>query len=217
MTSAAQSKSFPHGNLAGKSPAGCVSEAMLAGLHILQRDTRRRAILYIAHGHCRRLVQLEEVARTPGQKRAACRADIQREREMVRHYESALGVEAVKSVRSHWGGPGGLEAVAKRIGRGYWRRLYNSLYRYSSFHGHGGDARHHFGYRTREDGAQDAVAFIVPSEAGVREALLTAASLALTLVKRVDERFSIGRATEWDELARQVNARFSPMKRRPLK
>lgn len=187
-------------------------ESMLAVLYILQRDTRRRSMLYVAHGHYRRLVQLREITRTRGQKRAISKASIRQQQDLVQAYESELGADAVKAVRSHWGGQGGLESVAKRVGRGYWRRLYNSLYRTSSMHGHAGDAVQHYRYRTREDGVTVPVLSILPSEAAVRECLLAAASLSLSLVHRVDERFAIGRAAEWDKLAGQVNARYAAIR-----
>jgi hypothetical protein len=67
----------------------------------------------------------------------------------------------------------------------------------------------HYCYRTREDGVKVPVVLILPSEDLVPECLLSAASLALGLVHRVDQRFTIGRAAEWDELALQVNARYA--------
>jgi hypothetical protein len=80
-------------------------ESTVALLYILQRDSRRRAILFAAHQSQRRLVLIEATKKTPGQKR---------------FFKNTLVTTAeVATVRKHWAGRGGLEAATTKLGRGY--------------------------------------------------------------------------------------------------
>jgi len=185
-------------------------ETALAVQWLLQRDTRRRAMLYVAHSEYRYLVQLREMANAAGQKRAVKASEIAEREALVAEYERVLGKDAVARVRKHWGG--GLEGVAKSLGLRVWRRLYNSLYRFTSHHAHAGDAQLHYHYRHDRGTQPRQVLGLLPSAGGLSHVLPTAEWLLLMSAKRVNDRLGMDREDEFNSALVKVNARMGEIK-----
>jgi hypothetical protein len=119
-------------------------ESTMALLYILQRDSRRRAILYGAHEAQRKLVLVEETRKTPGQKRFFKKADLEKAKARVDQWSTLVTAAEVASVRKHWSGRGGLESATKKLGRrSGWPRVYTMMYRYLSAFSHGSDSSAH--------------------------------------------------------------------------
>jgi hypothetical protein len=117
-------------------------ESTIALLYILQRDSRRRAILFAAHQSQRRLVLIEATKKTPGQKRLFKKADLEKAKASVDQWSRLVSTAEVATVRKHWAGRGGLESATTKLGQG-WPRVYTTMYRYLSAFSHGSDVNAH--------------------------------------------------------------------------
>jgi len=115
-------------------------ETATAVLWILQRDTKRRVLLFVAHGDQRLLVMVEEQLKTPGLKRGR-KGQVAAAQAKVDQWLSLLSSADLSAVRKHWSGLGSLENTVKRISG--WRRAYNTVDRATSSYAHGSDTIRH--------------------------------------------------------------------------
>jgi Family of unknown function (DUF5677) len=165
-------------------------ESTIALLYILQRDSRKRAILYAAHEDQRKLVMVEMMANAPGQKRAVSKATRLKAQAKVAQWSALVGAAEVAAVRKHWAGPGGLETATKKLGRrSGWHRAYNSMYRYLSAFSHGSDANAHL-FVSKVTGAP--VLKLLPGSEELDRVPPMACMLLLVMSGRFDERLGLG-------------------------
>ena len=168
-------------------------ETATAVLWMLQRNTFRRAGLYLAHTDVRFLIKCRQQATTDGLRRLGKRRLPSAQRN-VDEWIGLYGPEAVDSVKKHWSGlPGGLEAAAKRI-KG-WHRAYNSVFRDTSAYAHGADLGDHLqspNSPTSTGGPQLGAFVILPGDAQGDRVLVVANVLLFTITERISQRFGLG-------------------------
>ena len=162
-------------------------EATTAVMWILQKNSRHRTALFLAHQDQRTLVHVEAMSKTRGLKRAA-KPLLARAQKNVSAWAGTLSAAELASVRKHWSGlPGGIEATARSLGRG-WLKAYNTVYRETSSYAHGSDTAHHaFFSRT----APLPKFKLLPGDEGAQRNLVVAAMLLHGIARRMDERMQL--------------------------
>lgn len=179
-------------------------ESTIAMRYILQRNTRRRSILFAAHEDFRKLVLVEETKRTPGQKRLFKNSALLQARSTMNAWRTLAPAAEVDSVRKHWAGPGGLEAACKKLGRrSGWPRAYVAMYRYVSAFSHGSDANAHM---FLQPGTNTPVFKLLPGTDELDRVLPMACLLLLAMAGRFGERLGLGIETEVKALNDQILA-----------
>jgi hypothetical protein len=162
-------------------------ESTIALLYILQRDTRRRTILFAAHESQRKLVLIEEARKTPGQKRRFKKAALAHAQKTVDDWKNLVPAKDVDAVRKHWAGPGGLESAVKKLGSG-WRRTY-MMYRYLSAFSHGSDVTAHI---LRHPRTGSPVFKLLPGTDELNRVIPMACALLVAMMNRLSRRLGLG-------------------------
>lgn len=176
-------------------------ESTIALLYILQRDSRRRAILYAAHEAQRLLVLVEETKKTSGQKRFFKKSDLLKARAKVNQWTTLVTAAEVSNVRKHWAGPGGLESACRAFGRqSGWSRIYTMMYRRLSAFSHGSDPSAHM-FITR--GAQIPTVKLLPGTDELDRVLPMACMHLLAMVRRFGDRLGLGIESDIEALMKK--------------
>lgn len=161
-------------------------ETTTAVLWILQRNSRHRARLYAAHEDQRRLVLVQEQAKTPGLKRGA-KPILGKAQERVDKWRSLVGTKELQSVRRHWSGEPSLEAAVRRL-KG-WLVAYNTVYRGTSSFAHGSDPTQHANFHSD---VGTPVYKLLPGVDEVDRTTTVACALLYVILKRMNERMGSG-------------------------
>jgi len=161
-----------------------------AAIHwVLQKNIAKRTKLFFAHGAIRQYIQIEELAKVPGQKRSA---KALKPAALAYRDEATKGLTQgeIDSVKKHWSGlSGGIEAVTKKLGRGHgWHAAYSLVYRDTSSTAHVSDSLKHIGL-----GANDVLEIkLVPGDADLPRVPIVAQLLLHGSATRVDEKLRLG-------------------------
>ena len=155
-------------------------ETTMAVLFILQKDSRRRAVMFHAYAAEQKVKMVRNWQRTPGLKRHATK-------ELLMAVEAWRDQWRVKlprgvNVSQHWSGsPQGLRGAATMLRAD---RSYEGVYRLLSAHSHGTDLESHMAYD--ESGGAELKLF--PGEAYVRSNLTLSRGYLWTMADRINTR-----------------------------
>jgi hypothetical protein len=163
-------------------------ETCLAALYILQKDSRKRAALYAAHTDVRKLIAVLEAKKTPGLKRRITKTTISKAQAKADSWLALVTATELAAVRKHWGGPGGIESVARRLRRGGWLQAYNTIYRRASAFSHGADVDVHL---IATGAGNTPTVKLLPGEDEIARVARVGSVLVIAICKRMNERFGM--------------------------
>jgi hypothetical protein len=178
-------------------------ETAVAVAFILDKDSIRRAGMYAAYEDQRLLVLLERASEIDGLKELASPEALEKARLKVRKWDSAIGDDAVASVRNHWSGRS-LEWAAGQVGMVY---AYALMYRATSAFAHGADVSQHVYVKK---GSDVPTLKLAPGDDQIRRVLPSSISLMRMIVGSLNAGFGLGEEAVIERIDAEIPRREKP-------
>jgi hypothetical protein len=158
-------------------------ETAVAALLILQKQSLKRNHIFYTYSISQQLKMLEEWQRTPGLKRRAPKAIVQRTRQLLDSMASKL--PAGTNYTGHWSGEGNFQNAVKKLGNDV---AYSAFYRSASSSAHVADTGAHV-----EMDANDRPVFLLPPDSkGFEATTYSARELLWAMANRINLRLGLG-------------------------